>query len=405
MPPPTQIAGRPVWLEVHTAALEANFRAVRKHLDSASAANNGARVKILAVVKGNGYGHGTAAAARAFARSGADWLGVTCSQEGVEVREAGVRKPVLVLTGFWPGEESRLIEYQLIPAVTDCSQLLPLERAVARAAGKRRPHSTKRFEFHLKIDTGMNRLGIAPAALECVARTLRQCPHLRLSGTFTHLASSEDFTSTQTEEQAAVFAAALARMRELDLSPGITHLANSAAVVARPGTWADMVRPGAVLYGYHQNFNPPEMRLEALRHLPVQPAINFCTRVVALKEIPPGAAVGYNARFRASQPARVAILAAGYADGVPRNLSHSGRVILRGHFAPLAGVVSMDLIAVDVTAVEGVRLGDVAIIYGRRESGEGPPAQAASDVARLLGTATSELLCRISSRVPRIYLR
>src|SRR5690242_12210501 len=164
MPREIRIEGRPLWAEVHTAALEANLLAIRRHLDSsvtpqlldgqAAELNSNKRVRILAVVKGNGYGHGAAGAAKAFARAGADWFGVTCSSEGIELREAGIRKPVLLLTGFWEGEEQRLIDYKLTPAVTDFSQLAPLEKAARRAAQKLR----KPLKFHLKIDTGMNRL-------------------------------------------------------------------------------------------------------------------------------------------------------------------------------------------------------------------------------------------------------
>lgn len=404
-------AGRPIWMKVHTETLEANLRSVRNFLDaerpkSTAGATGRERIKILAVVKGNGYGHGTVAAARAFARGGTDWFGVTSADEGAELREGLAKKPILVLTGFWPGEERRIIEYGLTPAVTDCTQLRDLERAAARAArstGSKRLR--KPLEFHLKIDSGMNRLGIAPKSVGCIARTLEKSPHLRLTGTFTHLASSEDFTSPQSDEQLRVFLGAIAEMRKLGLSPGVVHAGNSAAVVFRTESWCDMVRPGALIYGYHQRFSPPEMRLEAIRRVPVQPAIEFCARVVAMKDVAPGEAVGYNARYRPSERARIAIVCAGYADGVPRTLSNKGRMIVRGQFAPIAGTVSMDLTAVDVTGVEGVQVGDVATIYGTRETGDGIPTQAASDVARLLGTATSELTCAISKRVPRVYVR
>ena len=414
MPREIKIEGRPLWAEIHTHALEANLRAIRRHLDSSAPpeARSGARketqrhkrVRILAVVKGNGYGHGAAGAAKAFAKAGADWFGVTCSEEGAELRESGIRKPILVLTGFWDGEEQRLIEFNLTPAVTHCSQLPRLERVARRAARRLRGA----LGFHLKIDSGMNRLGIWPDTIDCLARTLGDCPHLRLAGTFTHFASSEDFTSPQTCEQKRAFLSALDHMRNRKLSPGLVHMANSAAVISRPETWMDMVRPGTILYGYHQNYNPPQMRDEAMRQVRLEPALSFRTRVVSLRDVPAGAGVGYNARFRAAQPARIAVLAAGYADGVPRSLSDCGRVILKGKFAPLAGLVSMDLAAVDVTSIEDVRVGDIATIYGPDSAGAGTSLEAAtqdaSDVARLLGTRTSDVLCMLGKRVPRIYL-
>ena len=394
-----KIEGRQIWAEISTGVLQKNFRAIREHLDANSP--SGKRVKILAVVKGNGYGHGTAAAARAFAKAGADWFGVTCSQEGIDLRESGFRgKPVLLLTGFWPGEENRIIEYGLTPAITDCRQLRSLERAAARAARKLRGP----LGIHLKIDSGMNRLGVPPDSMDCVARSLADCPHLRLTGTFTHLASSEDFTSQQSDDQLKVFQRALTAMRERKLDPGIVHVANSAAVISRPETWMDMVRPGAILYGYHQNYNPPHMRQKALRQVPLEAALSLCARIVSIRDIPAGSGVGYNARFKASQPSRIAIIAAGYADGISRSLSNRGHVVVREKLAPLVGTVSMDLIAIDVTGIEGVEIGDVARIYGRRES-PSAPQQDVSDVARLLGTVSSDLLCMISKRVPRIYVR
>jgi alanine racemase len=394
-----KVEGRQIWAEISTGVLQKNFRAIREHLDANSP--SGKRVKILAVVKGNGYGHGTAAAAKAFAKAGADWFGVTCSQEGIDLRESGFRgKPVLVLTGFWPGEENRIIEYGLTPAITDCRQLRSLERAAARAARKLRGP----LAIHLKIDSGMNRLGVPSDSMDCVARSLADCPHLRLTGTFTHLASSEDFTSQQSDEQLKVFRGALAAMCERKIDPGIAHVANSAAVISRPETWMDMVRPGAILYGYHQNYNPPHMRQEAMRQVPLEAALSLCARIVSIRDIPAGSGVGYNARFRASQPSRIAIIAAGYADGISRSLSNRGHVVVRGKLAPLVGTVSMDLIAIDVTGIEGVEIGDVARIYGRRESPTAPQ-QDVSDVARLLGTVSSDLLCMISKRVPRIYVR
>jgi alanine racemase len=187
-------------------------------------------------------------------------------------------------------------------------------------------------------------------------------------------------------------------------------MANSAAVVSRPDTWMDMVRPGAILYGYHQNYNPPQMREEAMRRVSLRAALSFRARVVAIKDVPAGIGVGYNARFRAPQASRVAIISAGYADGLPRSLTNRGRVTLEGQFVPLVGTISMDLAAVDVTSIEHVQIGDIATIYGppathERADQVHTDVQDASDVARLLGTVSSDLLCMIGKRVPRVYTR
>jgi len=384
--------GRPVWAEVRLGVLAGNLHAIKRHVNPPS---GGSRRKVLAVVKANAYGHGAVPVAKALGKAGADWFGVTCTAEGAELREAGIRQPILVLTGFWPGEEQRLIEHHLTPAITQCEQLRYLERAARAKDGKRGP-----IGFHLKIDTGMNRLGISPGDVDCFARALADCPHLRLDGTFTHFASSEVFTAEQTEQQEKLFSCALERLRALGVRPGIVHMANSAAMAARPSTWGDMVRPGAVLYGYHQFYDPPERKTEIETKLALKPALSLRTRLISLRDVPEGQGVGYNARFIARRASRVAVLAAGYADGLLRTLSNRGRVIVRGQFAPLVGAISMDLAMVDVTGIQDARVGDVATIYGA----DGPAAQYASDVAHELGTVTSDILCALGRRVPRFYL-
>jgi alanine racemase len=345
------------------------------------------------VVKANAYGHGAVPVARELARVGTDWFGVTCSAEGVELREGGIRNPILLLTGFWPGEEKRLLKYRLTPTVTRCEQLQMLERAAASA--RRGP-----IAFHLKIDSGMNRLGIAPSDVPCLVRTLADSPHLRLEGILTHFASSEIFTDEKTDRQHKVFADAIEHLRTLGVEAPLIHLANSAAVASRPGTWATMVRPGLILYGYHQSYDPPERDGVAAETLPLHRVLSLRTRVISLRDVPVGQGVGYNGRWVASRPSRVAVISAGYADGMPRALSNRGRLIIRGQFVPLVGTVSMDLTAADVTAIPDVRIGDVATIYGD----DGDASQPISDVARLLGTVTSDLCCAIGQRVPRFYL-
>jgi len=385
--------GRPVWAEVRLNALAGNLRAIRRHVNPPPVDRRARRCKVLAVVKANAYGLGAAPVAKALAKAGADWFGVTCTAEGAELREAGIRQPILLLTGFWPGEERRLLEYRLTPAITRCEQLRALERVAARAR-------CASVGFHLKIDTGMSRLGISPGDVDCFARALADCPHLRLEGTFTHFASSEVFTAEQTELQEKFFAGALERLRGLGLQPGLVHMANSAALAARPSTWADMVRPGAVLYGYHQFYDPPGRKAEIEGKLRLIPALSLRARLISLRDVAPGQGVGYNARFVARQPSRIAVLAAGYADGLVRGLTNRGSVIVRGQFAPLVGTISMDLAMADVTGIEGARVGDVATIYGV----DGPAQQSVSDIAHTLGTVTSDLLCALGKRVPRFYL-
>lgn len=383
-----QFDGRPVWAEVSLSALTHNLRLIRRHI--------GRKRKILAVVKANAYGLGAVAVSKALARDRVDWFGVTCSSEGAELREAGIGRPILILTGFWPGEEARLLEYNLTPAVSRLEQLRWLERAAAKSRGRTR---RKPLCFHLKVDTGMNRLGVSPGEVGEFVRVLAGSPHLRLSGTFTHFASADDFCSPQTEHQETIFQDVLIQLRGSGVSPGIVHMANSAAICARPSTWADMVRPGAVLYGYHQAFEPVDRRAELCATFPLEPCLSLRSRIISLRDVPPGQGVGYGARFVTQKPSKMAVIAAGYADGIVRHRSNRGCVLVRGRLAPLVGIISMDLSMVDVTDVPDVAVGDVVTIYGR----DGDACIQVSEVAREIGTVTSELLCALGRRVPRFY--
>jgi alanine racemase len=381
-----KFAGRPVWAEISLQAILHNLRAIRKQV--------GASRKILAVVKSNAYGLGAVPVAKALQKAGTEWFGVTCANEGVELREAGIRKRILILTGFWPGEEKRLIQNNLTPTVTRVDDLEHLERSAKAAGGK------SRVRFHLKINTGMNRLGIGADEVECFARKLAACKHIELEGTFTHFASAEDFTAEQTNEQEKVFLACLARLRAPGISPGIVHMANSGAICARPSTWADMVRPGAILYGYYQSFDPPQKKQEVMGQVALRPCLSLRARIISLRNVPAGEGVGYAARFVTTRPSRIAVINAGYADGVVRARTNRGWALVRGKRVPLVGTISMDLTTLDLTDVPEAVLGDVVTIYGK----DGDAAIEVSEVAHEIGTVTSDLLCALGRRVPKFYV-
>ncbi len=400
-----KLNSRPIWAEVSLSALAENFRAIRKFVNPPEEKRKTPR-KILSIVKGNGYGHGGPQVAKALEKAGSDWFGVTCTEEGIAVRKAGVKNPVLILTSFWPGEEARLLEYDLTAVIHRCEQLQHLDRAAARSFAKKGgKKGRKKVSFHLKMDTGMNRLGIAPGDVKCFARQLAKCKHLELGGVFTHFASSEVFTNTrtgeQTRQQEERFYAALERLRALGIDPGIVHLANSAAIATRPETWADMVRPGAILYGYHPGYEPAEQRAEIEARLPVKPVMSLRTRIINIRGIPVGAGVGYNEKFIAQRPSRIAVLAAGYGDGVHRSLGNKGTVLLRGSLAPIVGIISMDVTMIDVTDIPEAAIGDIVTIHGT----DGAHVHPANVIARSIGTVTSDLLCAVSQRVPRLYFQ
>ena len=389
-------AGRPVWAEVSLPALQHNLDAIRAYVNPASEKRQTPR-KVLCIVKGNGYGHGGPEVSKPLDEFGADWFGVASAGEGVELRKAGVRKPILVLGGFWPGEEKNLIEHNLTPAIHRCEHLALFDAAAAQAR-------KRNASIHLKIDTGMNRLGIATTDIDCFANRLAKCRHLELTGTFTHLAASEVFTDTptgrETAEQLCRFFGATDRLRALGVFPGIVHIANSAAIAARPEAWADMVRPGAVLYGYHPGFDPLELRTRYEADLALRPVMSLRARLLNVRSVPAGSGVGYNASWVAKRPSLVAVLAAGYGDGIHRSLGNRGCVYIRGHKAPIIGIVSMDVSMLDVTDVPDVAIGDIATVYGT----DGDRVYPANVVARGIGTVTSDLISGVSRRVPRFYL-
>ena len=395
MPKAIHFEGRPVWAEISLKAILHNLRVIRRHV--------GAQRKILAVVKSNAYGLGAVPISKALQKAGTEWFGVTCANEGIELREAGIRKRILVLTGFWPGEEKRLIQNQLTPTVSRVDDLRHIERAAkslqTKLSGKSRAKSS-RVPFHLKINTGMNRLGISPDEIDAFCLALADCPHIRLEGTYTHFASAEDFTAEQTAVQEQLFRDCLDRMRALGVSPGIVHMANSGAICARPSTWGDMVRPGAILYGYHQSFDPPQKKQEVMCAMPLEPCLSLRARIISLREVPAGQAVGYGARFVTSRPSRIAVINAGYADGIVRARTNRGWALVRGRRVPLVGTISMDLTMLDVTDAPEAKLGDVVTLYGK----DGQASIEVSEVAREIGTVTSDLLCALGRRVPKFYL-
>jgi alanine racemase len=392
------VNGRPVWAEVSLSALTHNLHAIRDFVNPKSEKRPTLR-KVLCIVKGNGYGHGGPQVAKHLEKVGADWFGVTGAAEGEAVRKAGVRKPILALTSFWPGEEDQLLKNKVAPAVIRCEQLAALESAAAR-----RKLAKRSVGIQLKIDTGMNRLGIAPTDIDCFARQYEKCSRLNLQGVFTHFASSEVFAgpiAQQTRDQEEGFHRAIERLRSLGVDPGLIHLANSAAIASRTETWADMVRPGAILYGYHPGYDPIERRAEVEKQLPLRPVMSLRTRIVNIRNVPAGEGVGYNAKFVANRPSKIAVLAAGYGDGIHRSLGNQGHVLVNGVLAPIVGIISMDVTMADVTDVPGVALGDIATIYGPDDNGN---LLAANLVARSIGTVTSDLLCAVSARVPRLYV-
>lgn len=380
---------RPTWAEIDGEAMRRNYERIRKLA--------GPR-KLMAVVKADAYGHGATGTAKLLEECGADWFGVATVEEGIELRAAGIRKPILLLGGLYMSDPAALIEYRLTPAVSSTARLDTYAECSRRYGAA--------IDFHLKIDTGMGRLGMPPELLEAFIKHLRQLNRyagpsgdvLRLTGVFTHLASAEDLAATQTEEQLGRFRRAITRLRSLGYRPDWVHISNSAALLAHAGIAENMVRIGALLYGYCLSLIVPA----AVRVQPspvFEPVLSFKTRVVFLKDHPAGTPLGYGASCYTRRPSRIATIPVGYADGLSRALSNRGRALVRGEYARIAGKVSMDLTLIDVTDIPGVCVGDEVTLIGRQAS----HSITAAELARELETIPYEILCSIGKRVPRIY--
>jgi alanine racemase len=383
------MAARPTWAEVSLGALRRNFRRIRQHV--------GNDVKVCAVVKAQAYGHGAVECARALEQEGVPWLGVTSTAEGISLRQAGIRGRVLLMTGFWRGDEAEAIAGDLTPAVWQPWELAALERAAAA--------QSCRTPIHVKLDSGMARLGVPLGELEKFAQELKRCPHLRVEGVMTHLASAEVVDAAGNDQQLARFNEALARLKGLGIVPEIVHAANSAAIISRPQSWRDMVRPGLALYGYYLPFLSSSGRPTETQGLPVEPVLSWKTRIVGLRDVPAGQAIGYGGSYITPAAARIAVLPVGYADGLNRHLSSVGRVLVRGQIAPIVGIVSMDITTIDLTGIAGVEIGDEVILLGesRAPNGQGHRITA-WEHATLSHTLPYEILCAISARVPRRYV-
>ncbi len=368
---------RPTRVEIDLDALCFNLSQVRQRV--------GAECEILAVVKADAYGHGARGVAPALQAAGADQFGVALVGEGLDLRRYGITRPVVVLGGVFPGEEPLLLEHDLQPALYDLDVARRLD-AASREAGRRIP-------CHLKIDTGMGRLGFRPERLPEVLATLKALPGLELRGVISHLALADEPEKSFTAAQVERFQAVVNQVREAGFAPRYLHLANSAAIYSRDLCGCNLVRPGISLYGGLTG-SPFE------QDVPQRPVMRFLSQVAQVKEVPAGEGVSYAHRFVTARPSRIAAVPVGYADGYSRLLTGKGEVLIRGCRAPVAGTVCMDWILVDVTHIPGVTVGDRVTLLGS----DGTESITAKEWADKVGTITYEVFCNISKRVPRIFV-
>lgn len=364
----------PTWASVDLDALAWNVRLLRRHV--------GPRCRMLAVVKADAYGHGAVEVSWRLAAEEADWLCVACPEEGIELRRAGLDTPVLVLGPLEPPGLEACAGSRLTPPLFDAAGLEALERLGASTG--------RRLGFHLKVDTGMGRLGLPMDALSEWLRALARCANVRLEGLFTHLASVESVRGDTSRRQLERFRSAIGMVEAAGHRDVLRHVAASSAVLDLPESWLEGVRPGLVLYGVHPAHGSTRLGLRSV--------MSLHTRVAAVRDVAAGSPLGYEGTFVTRRRSRIAALPIGYADGLPRAHSNRGCVVLGGHRAPIVGLVSMDLTLVDVTDVPAVAVGDEVTVFGGE--GRGRPLE---DFARDASLSPWEILCGVGPRVSRLY--
>ena len=373
-------------------ATRANYAAIARYLASEAALNQRAAREpvsapgIIAVVKANAYGHGATRIAQALEEAGASWLAVADIEEGIELRQSGTRARILVFGALSVSDLAGVFEYDLTPTIASPSAGRALQ-AAAQARGTR-------VRYHLKIDTGMHRLGLRHENLPWTVPEILASPSLRLEGVYTHFATADEPEHPLFEEQRLAFDGACLTLRELGAQFQFRHAANSAALLRDSRAWYDFVRPGLLLHGVV----PPPLATT----IPLRPVMSLTSRVVAVKQLRAGESVGYGARFRPDGAITLAVIPAGYADGLDRRLEGRGEVLIRGRRAPIVGAVSMDMLTVDITAIDDVNPGDEVVFLGSQGSS---PFQAldAREMAAAISTIPYEVLCRLGSRVNRVY--
>jgi alanine racemase len=376
---------RRVWAEIKASDLIHNLRAVRRIVPAAAG--------IMGIVKADGYGHGAAETARIMLRNGADTLGVAIAEEGIALREAGISAEILVM-GFTPAPLLGEVVWRgLTQTVFNPEGARALSMAAAQLG--------KRADIHIKIDTGMSRLGFLPREESIDLICGIACdPWLRIAGIYTHCATSDALDNGFVYEQQRRFAWVLAELEKRALHIPVKHMANSGAVIQQfvsgpEGLFMDRVRVGILLYGL-----PPSHEMgEACRVLDLRPVMRLYSQVSMVKELAAGAGVSYGHLFTTTRPTKVAVIPVGYADGYPRRLTHGGRVLVNGKFAPIIGAICMDQCMADVTDIPNVTAGTTVTLLGCAGEGIG-----ADDLADIVGTISYEIICGIGKRVPRVYI-
>ncbi len=365
-------------VRIHLGNIRYNIDGIRKAI--------GTNRKILIAVKANGYGHGAVELSRMAERIGVDWLGVATVPEGMELRQAGITLPILKFSPAFPEEMTAAVENRITLAVCDSENIRQLQHVCER--------SGTFTDVHLKIDTGMGRIGVTPVDAAAMAVMIeRECPNLNLSGAFTHLPVSDTADNDYTKEQITRFISTIETIQTaIGRKLPLVHCANSGAVLAHPAGWFDMVRPGIMIYGFYPDEKTPHT-------IDLKPGLSFLTRVSFIKKVEKGTSIGYGRTWLAAEDTWIATIPAGYADGFNRLFSNSGRVLIKGRSYPVVGRVCMDQSMVNLGTETDIKVGDEVVLIGR----SGDQEITAYEWADRLHTITYEVTCQINSRVPRVY--
>jgi alanine racemase len=373
----TSLPGRPSLCVIDHRALRWNFKRIRALV--------GPRVKILSMVKANAYGHGAVPVAKTLAAAGSAAFGVATVEEGIELRRARIKQPILVLAGVYLEQLEQLLKNRLTPVVHEVTTLKALDKQL------RRRNATMPVE--IEVDTGMGRIGFPASAIDAWLAVLAKLEAVKLQGVFSHFSEAERANQRYSQKQLSSFRQVLARLASAKVIHRTSHMAKSAALITEPTAHFSMVRPGLILYGLY-----PAPALK--KRIELKPALSWQTRIIQLKRVPAGTSVGYSRTFTTKRNSLIATLPVGYADGYRRLFSDGAHVLVRGQRAPVAGRVSMDLTTIDVTDIRNVHQGDEVVLLGR----QGDAEISADEMAAWINTISYEILTSIGNRVPRIHI-
>lgn len=368
---------RPTLAIIDRAAIQSNYLELKRNIAEG--------VEMLAVVKANAYGHGAAEVAKALEQVGCCFFGVALCEEGVELRGAGIKSPIIVLGGVYPNQIRDAVEYGLTPVVFDIETARILDSLSAKTG--------KKINVHVKIDTGMGRLGLLPYQVVPFFKALKGLSNIEIGGILSHLAEADEEDKGFSNEQLNVFLKIIKVVKELGFDPRFIHLANSAAIIGHVDSHFNLVRPGIMLYGAY----PAGHMMEKID---LKPAMRLVTQIIQVKHLPKNFSVSYGRKFITKKDSIIAAIPIGYGDGYPRALSNKGEVLVRGQRARVAGVVCMDITMLDVTHIKDASEGDEVVLIGK----QGESEITADEVAEKAGAISYEILCGITNRVPKVYV-